>query len=146
MPLGTQSSPGLDVFLFDAACKNIAWGLGVLTSISSAFPPSLIRTNILGPQRRPHQRGANKLEIPRGGSPQFHPLARLRLVEHHIRQRSSGSEDTKEADYVDAIEKAQKRVIELEDQMIELVEKAEHLIEQLMRCIDAVIANQASDN
>lgn len=72
-------------------------------------------------------------------------LSRDASLQKHIRLHGSHSENTKEAQYVEAIRKAHRRVLELQEEKIHLAQKALDLIDKHKRRLDGGIANLVRD-
>lgn len=68
-------------------------------------------------------------------------LQRDAQLQKHIRTNGSHSDNVKEAPHVDAIRKSQRRVLELQEEKIELAQKALDLIDKHKSRLDAQIAN-----
>lgn len=68
------------------------------------------------------------------------------IIHDFIREHGVHAENPEEEDLVEAIAKAQNRVLDLEDQIIEHAEMAKHRLERCILFLDWVIAGQESDN
>jgi inhibitor of growth protein 3 len=72
-------------------------------------------------------------------------LTRDASLQKHIRLHGSHAENPKEAAYIDQIRKNQRRVLELQDEKLQLAQKALDLIDKHSRRLDGQIANLVRD-
>jgi inhibitor of growth protein 3 len=72
-------------------------------------------------------------------------LSRDASLQKHIRLHGSHAENPKEAAYIEQIRKNQRRVLELQDEKLELAQKALNLIDKHATRLDGQIANLVRD-